>query len=91
VLITLPVIRATYANQDTKEMLPKVLQMIVRGATDPRRADVTRLARIARRASMADANAKGTLRAQNAIGAARRHMDYVLRTLMDASSVTVAG
>lgn len=54
-------------------------------------ADATRPARAARCASTADASAKGTSRARNAIGAARRHTDYVLRTLMDASNVTAAG
>lgn len=73
-------------------MLLKVLQMIVHTeALDPNRADATRLARTARRASTANANAKETSRVQNAISAARRHMDYVPRTLMDASSVTAAG
>jgi len=57
---------------------------------DPNHADAMKQVRIALRALMVDANAKGTLRGPNVIGAARRHTDYALRTLMDASSVTAA-
>lgn len=86
-----PATLARYASQDTKETPLEAARMIARARHTSRHADATRPARSARCASTTDANAKGTSRARNAIGAARRHTDYALRTLMDASSVTVAG
>lgn len=82
---------ARYASRDTKETPLEAPRMIARARHPSRDADATRTVRAARRASTADASAKGTSRARNAIGAARRHTDYVLRTLMDASNVTAAG
>jgi len=56
----------------------------------PSYAAVTKLAHAALLASTTDASAKGTSKVHNVINAARRHMDYAPRTLMDASSVTAA-
>lgn len=74
-------------------MLPEARRTIARmeAPRHPSYADATKLARAALCASTVGASAKGMLRVQNVIGAARRHTDYVPRILMDASNVTAAG
>lgn len=91
-LITPRASTASCANRDTKETpleAPRTIAHIE--VQDPSHADVMKLVHAPLLASTVDASAKETSKDRNVIDAARRHMDYAPRALMDASSVTAAG
>lgn len=91
-LITPAVITARCASRDTKETPLVALQTIARTeAHGLSHVNAMRLALAAHHASMVDVNVNETSRVQNAIDAVHRHTDYMLKTLMDALSATVAG